>query len=138
MVLRNARGFRTPPSSAGTSVPASREAFRTRVRGIQAMSIMSTKRFIRLGAALGVLLMASAALAQNAGSMRGTVTDSSGAVVPGASVTLTNDATKFARRAVSDSKGGYFFASVEPGAYTLTVEIQGFKTREVKGIRMNP
>src|SRR5207245_6184458 len=109
----------------GHPCPGDREAFRTRARGIQAMLIMSTKRFIRLGAALGVLLMASTASAQNAGSMRGTVTDSSGAVVPGAGVALINEATKFARRTVTDSKGGYFFGSGEPSPYTLTVEIPG-------------
>jgi len=92
----------------------------------------------RLLWAPAALLLASSAYAQNAGSLRGTVTDSTGAVVPGATVVLTNEDTKSARQAVSDAKGGYFFASVIPGSYTVTVELSGFKTKLTKGVRISP
>src|ERR1700740_2093502 len=88
--------------------------------------------------ALLVLSMAVPALAQNAGSLRGTVTNQLGAVLPGAAVVLTNEATKFTRRVVTDARGGYFFAAVDPGTYTIEVAADGFKTHEAKGLRMSP
>jgi hypothetical protein len=90
----------------------------------------------RFSAAIAVLLMAASAFAQSSGSFRGTVTDSSGGVLPGVTVTMTNEATKFARTAVADAKGSFYFAAVEPGTYTIKSELSGFKVREVKGIRV--
>jgi hypothetical protein len=89
--------------------------------------------------ALGLLLLlvASVATAQMAGSIRGIVSDTTGAVVPGATVTLTNEGTRFSRNMVTDAKGNYFFAAVQPGSYSLLVEIQGFKSVEKKGLRMS-
>jgi hypothetical protein len=88
-------------------------------------------------AALVLLLAASPAFAQNASSLRGLVTDSSNAVLPGVTIVLTNEATKAARQAVTDSKGSYYFASVLPGTYTLAAELSGFKKRTEKGIKIN-
>jgi hypothetical protein len=102
------------------------------------MVTMAARRLVHLGIFLGTVLLASSAWAQNAGSLRGTVTDSTGAALPGASVTLTNEATKFARTATTDSSGGYFFAAVEPGSYSLNAALAGFKTRAFKGIKVNP
>ena len=102
------------------------------------MSTMAARRLVHLGAVVVTVLLACPAWAQNTGSLRGTATDSTGAVVPGATVTLANEATKFTRTAVTDVKGGYFFSAVDPGNYTLTVEIAGFKPRVYKGIRINP
>ena len=97
-----------------------------------------TTRFGRLGIALlAVLVTASAAFAQNAGSLRGVISDPSGGVLPGATVVLMNEATKETRQAQTDSKGGYFFASVSPGVYTVRIEMPGFKKAENKGIRMS-
>ena len=81
--------------------------------------------------------IATTASAQSAGSLRGTVADKTGAVVPGASVTLTNEATKFTRTGVSDAKGQYVFASVDPGNYTLRVELSGFKANSITGVRIS-
>jgi hypothetical protein len=86
--------------------------------------------------ALLVALCAVPAFAQSAGSIRGTVTDTTGAVVPGATVQLVNEATKFSREAQTDGRGGYFFATVDSGTYTVRIGLNGFKTREVKGIRV--
>lgn len=91
----------------------------------------------RLGLALAVLVVAASAFAQNAGSFRGTVTDTTGAVVPGATVTLTNEGTKYARDGVTNATGGFFFASVDPGRYSVKVALTGFKTYEAKGIRLS-
>jgi hypothetical protein len=101
------------------------------------MATMAARRLVHLGIALFTVLLACPLWAQNAGSLRGTVTDSTGAVLPGVSVTLTNEATKFARTAVTDSNGAYFFSAVEPGTYSLGAAISGFKTRAFKGIKVN-
>ena len=98
------------------------------------MSILRT--LSRFGLGLLLASVATIALAQNASNVRGTVTDTTGAVVPGATVTLANDATKFTRTMVTDAKGGYYLAPVDPGTYTLRVEIPGFKTAERKGLRV--
>jgi hypothetical protein len=57
----------------------------------------------------------------------GTVTDTSGARVPGATVTLTNDATGVSFNTVTSENGTYLFDAVQVGQYSLVVELQGFK-----------
>jgi hypothetical protein len=66
------------------------------------------------------------------GSVLGTVTDSSGGVIPGASVSLTNIGTSENRSMTTESNGSYRFVSLVPGRYRLLVEAAGFKrlTRE--------
>jgi len=75
-------------------------------------------------------LTALSAVAQSTGSatLRGTVKDPTGAIVRGATVTLTNERTKDERSAKSSEDGTYTFAAVAPGSYTLKVEASGFKT----------
>ena len=63
----------------------------------------------------------------NFGSIVGTVTDSSGAAVAGATVAVTNDATNERHNATTDASGGYQFLSLLPGNYKLDVEGTGFK-----------
>jgi len=60
--------------------------------------------------------------------LRGTVTDSSGAIIPNATVTMTNVATSVAEKRPTDESGRYLFASLKPAAYTAKVEATGFKT----------
>jgi hypothetical protein len=57
----------------------------------------------------------------------GVVLDPNGAVVPSAKVTLTNEGTKVAFTSETSSTGTYAFESVQIGAYTLTIEKEGFK-----------
>jgi hypothetical protein len=57
----------------------------------------------------------------------GTVTDTTGAVIPGASVTLTNDDTGVSFESVTSATGQYAFEAVQVGKYTVTVQLQGFK-----------
>lgn len=59
-------------------------------------------------------------------SVQGTITDSSGAVIPGAIIALTNNATGVRMQGESDSAGNYSFPAVHPGLYTLEVEKSGF------------
>ncbi len=65
-------------------------------------------------------------------SLRGTVSDSSGAVVPGATILLRNPATGFSAAQTSDSQGRYTFAQLSPGTYTVSVTAQGFAASERK------
>src|SRR5262245_50928448 len=61
------------------------------------------------------------------GSILGNVTDPSGAFVPGAQVEAKNEATNFVRKTVSNEQGFYLIERLEPGPYTLTLELTGFK-----------
>ena len=63
----------------------------------------------------------------NFGRISGTITDQNGAVVPHAKVTITNNATKLARTAVTNSEG-FFVADDLPAALIVTAEQEGFKT----------
>jgi hypothetical protein len=75
------------------------------------------------------LLSAIAARAQaGRGSINGTVTDPSGAIVPGASVTLSNHDTGLTEHAVATAAGLYTFVSLNPGQYQVTVSHKGFET----------
>ena len=80
-------------------------------------------------------LMATGAWAQSYyGSVRGVVTDPSGASIAGAHVTLTNEGTGQARSTLASSAGQYLFSDVVPAGYTLQVESVGFKKFERKGL----
>ena len=79
---------------------------------------------------LTMIAGARPALAQTAGgaTLRGTVKDPNGAVVPDATVTLINDRTKDERKTTTNNEGLYVFTAVTPDTYTLKVEGKGFKT----------
>jgi hypothetical protein len=70
----------------------------------------------------------------NYGTVRGRVTDDSGAVIPDASVILTNDGTEIARTTRTNPAGDYFFTAVEPGTYTVVISAENFKKTEHNGI----
>src|SRR6185437_9866517 len=71
---------------------------------------------------------ATLAQSSNTGTISGTVTDNTGAVVPDAAVTLTDKATGNSRTATTNSNGQYIFAYVNPGTYDVKVTKQGFQT----------
>ena len=60
----------------------------------------------------------------------GEVTDSTGAVVPGASITITNQETGLKRNATTDDAGRFNFPQLKPGTYSVKVEAQGFQTKQ--------
>lgn len=68
--------------------------------------------------------------------LQGLVTDSSNALVPGVTVALRNNQTGVERNRASDASGRYFFDFVEPGTYTLTIEITGFSRYSQKTVLM--
>ncbi|MGH9668343.1 MAG: carboxypeptidase regulatory-like domain-containing protein, partial [Bryobacteraceae bacterium] len=73
------------------------------------------------------LSSSSPALAQTFGDITGHVADSSGAVITGAAITITNVDTNATRSASSTDAGVYSFPSLPPGTYNIKVEKQGFK-----------
>jgi hypothetical protein len=76
---------------------------------------------------LGLALAATTVEAQiTRGAISGTVRDSSGGIVPGATVTVTNAATNSVRTAVTDEQGFYRVAALEPGRYMVDTELAGF------------
>jgi hypothetical protein len=69
--------------------------------------------------------------------LSGTVFDSSGAIIPGATVTAKNKATAHASTAVSGADGLFTIPALDPGNYTVTVTMQGFATLSLEDIRLN-
>src|SRR5215470_10102138 len=75
--------------------------------------------------------------AQNSqGTILGHVTDPTGAVIAGATVTLTHSATSISRTAKTSSVGDYVFVNVIPGEYDVIVESQGFKKAQALKVRL--
>ena len=71
------------------------------------------------------------------GTIVGTVADPAGAVVPGAQVTLRNEATGFQRVVETNASGDFVAYSIPTGAYTLAVEADGFQRLERSGVRLS-
>lgn len=104
---------------------------------------MNTKQWItKFG--LAVLLFFTLAIAfpgrlaaqAISGDVVGAVTDATGAGVPGASISMTNDATGVKTTASSDSAGAYRFANLPPGTYTLTASATGFNATTIKAVQV--
>ena len=84
---------------------------------------------------MGLMLLAPRhASAQASAGITGTITDTSGAVVKGAQVTITNEGTSVSDHTVTESAGTYSFKGVLPGKYTVAVDAQGFKKAVQKGV----
>jgi hypothetical protein len=92
---------------------------------------------------IGVLLIITIALgarsaaAQDTGIVTGTVVDASGQVLPGATVTLTNEATQTSRTLTTNERGDFTFRAVQPGTYTVAVELAGFRKFEQRNNVLN-
>jgi hypothetical protein len=85
------------------------------------------------------LVLAGSTLGQtqaNAADLRGTVTDPSGAVVAGATVTARNSATGTSRTVTAGSDGEYQFIALQPGEYEISAEAATFKKVIVSGVRL--
>jgi hypothetical protein len=81
-----------------------------------------------------ISLVPRVAHAQASAGVTGTITDPTGAVVPNAKVTITNEATSVTANTVSSSSGTYSFKGLLPGKYTLQVDSTGFKKEIKKGV----
>ncbi len=86
---------------------------------------------------LGLLLFVSGLVAQTSqGRILGLVSDSSGAVVSGAMVTITNTATEISRSLTTTAAGDYNAPNLEPGPYMVTAEAPGFKKTQRTGLQL--
>jgi hypothetical protein len=85
------------------------------------------------------LLMSGLAFAQQTtfGRLAGTVLDASGGVLPGATVTATNEQTAKAVTAVTNERGAFLFPQLTSGSYKVTVELQGFRSAAFPGCVVN-
>ena len=81
-------------------------------------------------------LSAMPLLGQTLGEITGRISDSTGAGVPAATITLTSIATNGVRTAVSTDAGDYTFPSVAPGIYNVKTEHPGFKTANVNNVEV--
>jgi len=85
-----------------------------------------------------IILSTGIALAQSErGTIAGTVTDPSGAAIPGAKVVVTNKNTNTSNSTVSNEVGNYTVPNLAPGDYNLRVEHQGFKASAITDIVVN-
>jgi len=109
---------------------------------LQAADLSASKEFDMNRAAhlsclsliLVVFLLVCTAWAQYGASLQGTVTDQSGAVVSGANVTATNEATGLSQRVVTSDSGSYRIPSLSPGTYAVEVESSSFKKSTTTGV----
>ena len=91
----------------------------------------------RAGAIALVALLATPATAQiTTATFYGTVTDTSGAALPGASVTLRHQGTGAAITKATDRNGEFAFSFVSVGEYTLRIELTGFKAYEIRNLEL--
>jgi Carboxypeptidase regulatory-like domain len=89
---------------------------------------MSTRRHWAARVAAILLLFARTISAQSTGSIQGTVSDATGAFIPNATVTVTNQGTGENYTSRTDAAGLYAITSLTPGRYKVEVQAQGFQT----------
>ena len=104
------------------------------------MPMSNLHKFMRLGAlAVLVLLTVSSVSAQSGvtGTIRGTVTDETGAVLPGVEVSISNTATGQTRDVLTNDVGLYRAANLTPGSYEVHAEMAGFRAFTGTGINLS-
>jgi hypothetical protein len=94
-------------------------------------------RAIAIAICLAVSIAAPLAAQNVSATINGTVRDSSGAVIPGATVTLTNELTNVSRSTKSNAEGYFVFPDLLAGTYALSVDMTGFRPYRQSGIRLN-
>ncbi len=84
-----------------------------------------------------VAVLITAAQAQYRGSIQGVITDQQGAVVPGATVTLTSKETNRTLSATTNDSGVYNINALPPSRYSMTVEKAGFKKKVLDDLSLH-
>lgn len=105
-----------------------------KLRAVSSLTLISS-----LGIAVGMLLLSAVPLhAQvDTGSITGIVKDATGAVIHGASVTLTNEGTGVELTTTAGGDGSYKFSPVRIGTYTVSATFQGFQKTTQRSITVN-
>ncbi|MGA8940494.1 MAG: carboxypeptidase-like regulatory domain-containing protein [Acidobacteriaceae bacterium] len=106
------------------------------------VNLRKAKAFLNKWSGIGAGLIAVVLLllampvmhAQTTAQISGTVTDTTGAVIPGASVTLINEATQDTRVVKSNGDGIYSFPALLPSTYTIKVKAKGFEAKDLTGL----
>ena len=94
------------------------------------------RRIVGLGVVLLLLSVPVSVLSQVSTTVRGTVTDSTGGVIPGASVTVVHETTDEATTRLTDEIGNYEFTGLLPGIYTLTADMPGFEVGTYSNVEL--
>src|SRR6266581_9165820 len=94
------------------------------------------KKLLFASAALSLILSLEAFGQSSNATVSGTVTDSTGAVLPGVTVTSTNNGTGVVTTVVSNEAGVYNFASLLPGIYKVSAELPGFQTQTYTDVQL--
>jgi len=103
----------------------------------ESMRTPSRHRLAAILAAAAVMVLAvPTARAQSTAGLRGTVTDESGAVLPGATILARNQATGEERNTVSEKDGQYQIAALPAGVYRVEVRLTGFQSKVLKDLRV--
>lgn len=98
----------------------------------------SMDKLLRLGAILlAVILVMPQMYSQTTAQLSGTVTDTTGALIPGATVTLVNEATNDTRVVTTNGAGLYTFPALLPSTYTLKVTAKNFAPKSLTGIELH-
>src|ERR1039457_1245694 len=93
------------------------------------------RNMLRMPAALiAVAALSVCAFAQNSGSIAGTVKDPNGGVIPGATVTVLDQARAVRQSMDTTPEGNFVFPQLPPATYTITMQAKGFKKSETKNV----
>ncbi len=84
----------------------------------------------------GAVLFVTVAHAQFRAGIQGTVTDSTGAIVKGAKITVTSQETGASQEAITNDEGFYSVSHLGPGLYTINASLTGFKTKIIKDVQV--
>src|SRR4051812_38597883 len=99
---------------------------------------MSRSRLHQVLCAVLIIIAAPrGARAQDTGIVTGSVVDGTSQALPGATVTLLNEAAGSSRTLTTNERGEFTFRAVQPGTYTITVELAGFRKYERRNNVMN-
>ena len=106
------------------------------MRILKALCLPETRRSVSLSVLLllAVLCLPLASVAQETGSVTGTVRDASGSVIPGAEVQFSSSAIGVARTTTTNDQGDYLAGALPTGIYDMSVTAKGFKSFSAKGI----
>ena len=94
------------------------------------------RRYVGAAILFGLLLV-NTAFSQN-GQVAGSVSDASGALIPGVTITATNTGTGVTTTTVTNDSGAYTFPSLQPGVYRMSAELPGFQTSTITNLELGP
>ena len=111
---------------------------RGRKRDLRQQQLRGRSRAILSLIAVALLVLSTPLVdAQTTAQLTGTVQDSSGGVIPGAQVTLLDEATGGSRTVPTNAQGLYAFPALVPSSYTLKVNAKGFQVKKITGITLH-